>query len=1072
MSLVRAFAVWAWVPVWMLACSQVEDGVLLLDEADASAGSRTAEHAASPASTAANEVLARLDSHLAKMANAPSPHASSLPEPPAVAPTERPSMRLRREGAFLHVDAEAYPQTRRASVALPLRARDAFRIADEATRIEAHVTLKGASEAEAEVADGRVVYLRGIFGQGDIVHRPSALGTEDFILFDKAPPSERLEYEMALGEKVAGLRLVENVLELVDETGAPRLRVAPPYVIDAGGERHDAALSVEGCAVDTNPAGPWGREPVRAGASSCTVVVDWRERGVSYPAVVDPSWETTGEMMVARSEYTASLLSNGRVLVAGGLYASSSYLKSAELYDPSSGVWASTGSMADFRAFHSATLLDAKRVWVAGGYYFTASGGPFGTSYFWHSAEVYDADSGQWSHAGLMATGRYGHRGVRLQDGRVIVLGGRYDANSLSSAEIYDPVSKKFSSAGDMTTRREEPEALLLPDGRVFIVGGYNRNTNPTQLSSAEIYDPSNGSFTTAASIAGARAGHRAALLLDGRVLVHGGYNGTSYLGSGAIYDPIANQWASISSTTARSVFSLTLLGNGKALAVGGFGDSGSLKLAQLYDPVTNGWQDVDSLTHARGYHTATRLLSGDVLVAGGRNAASTYLSSSEIYEVPSQACALSSECASGFCVDGYCCDSACSGGCGKCNIAGSQGTCRPLAKGAEGSPSCSPYLCNGTTACPTSCTSDADCILSHVCSSGLCKAKSPNGSACSANIECQSGICNGGVCCDRACNGNCESCASGACSFVPAGTPRAGCGYFVCNGHSGNCPSSCVNDAQCRSDAFCGGGICQPKAAKGTACQKGGDCQSGFCADGVCCESACDGQCAQCNREGALGSCLPVVGPPLGGRPPCTSDGSVCGGSCDGASLHCSYPSAGSICAAPSCIEGVARAEPRCNGAGHCAPGESRHCAPYACGESDCKAACVDSTDCHPSAECVLSHCIGTLENGESCASGGECKSGHCANGVCCNAACDEPCAACNVAGHVGTCLAGADTSGECQGDEGGSDDWALQEPSGCGCRLAGAESRGGSHAALGGLGIVLAWTFRRRAAGKSDGG
>jgi len=94
------------------------------------------------------------------------------------------------------------------------------------------------------------------------------------------------------------------------------------------------------------------------------------------------TWSITGSMATAREYHSATLLRNGKVLVAGGR-GSSGNLSSAELYDPTSGSWSSTGSMATGRAEHSATLLPGGKVLVAGGY---ANG-----SSILASAELYNA---------------------------------------------------------------------------------------------------------------------------------------------------------------------------------------------------------------------------------------------------------------------------------------------------------------------------------------------------------------------------------------------------------------------------------------------------------------------------------------------------------------------------------------------------------------------------------------------------------------------------------------------------------------------------------------------------------
>src|SRR6478736_1712490 len=64
----------------------------------------------------------------------------------------------------------------------------------------------------------------------------------------------------------------------------------------------------------------------------------------------------TGSLATARSGHTATLLPNGKVLVAGG-FDGNSILRSAELYDPANGTWSATGSLASARAYHTATLL-------------------------------------------------------------------------------------------------------------------------------------------------------------------------------------------------------------------------------------------------------------------------------------------------------------------------------------------------------------------------------------------------------------------------------------------------------------------------------------------------------------------------------------------------------------------------------------------------------------------------------------------------------------------------------------------------------------------------------------------
>src|SRR6184192_3678561 len=82
----------------------------------------------------------------------------------------------------------------------------------------------------------------------------------------------------------------------------------------------------------------------------------------------DPSWVPTGNLGTARDYHTATLLPNGKVLVAGGIDISRASLASAELYDPATGTWTATDGLATARAYHTATLLASGEVLVAGGF--------------------------------------------------------------------------------------------------------------------------------------------------------------------------------------------------------------------------------------------------------------------------------------------------------------------------------------------------------------------------------------------------------------------------------------------------------------------------------------------------------------------------------------------------------------------------------------------------------------------------------------------------------------------------------------------------------------------------------
>jgi N-acetylneuraminic acid mutarotase len=157
---------------------------------------------------------------------------------------------------------------------------------------------------------------------------------------------------------------------------------------------------------------------------------------------------------------------------------------------------------------------------------------------------LYDPVSGTWSTAAPMFRSRYRHRAVPLPNGRVLVVGG---VNAASSAEIYDPVSNRWTPASRPATPRYEGFALTsLRDGRVLLAGGFINNRGDA-TNAAEVFDPANNMWRTAAPLPGPpRLGHSATVLANGLVLVTGGQTASHpsrFLKDTWLYDPVANAW-------------------------------------------------------------------------------------------------------------------------------------------------------------------------------------------------------------------------------------------------------------------------------------------------------------------------------------------------------------------------------------------------------------------------------------------------------------------------------------------------------------------------------------------------
>jgi hypothetical protein len=322
------------------------------------------------------------------------------------------------------------------------------------------------------------------------------------------------------------------------------------------------------------------------------------------------TFSATGSLVNGRDGHTATLLPSGKVLVAGGETAASN----AELYDPASGTFSATGPLAAIRAFHTATLLPSGKVLIAAGQSQQGTGG------FLASAELYNPATGTFSATGSLITPRDSFTATLLPSGKVLIAAGRTLVGStvtpLASAELYDPTTGTFSATASLASARDYFTATLLPSGRVLVAGN---GEGPG--SGAELYDPAAGTFSATGSLTTARYQHTATLMASGRTLVAGGYNGSVALAGAELYDPATGTFAATGSLAAgRYQHTVTLLPSGKALVAGGNNGSHALLGVELYDPAAGIFTTTGSLATARSQHTATLLPSGKVLVAGGSN--------------------------------------------------------------------------------------------------------------------------------------------------------------------------------------------------------------------------------------------------------------------------------------------------------------------------------------------------------------------------------------------------------------------------------------------------------------------
>lgn len=511
-----------------------------------------------------------------------------------------------------------------ADAVLPELAHQAFQLRQPGSRFGVDVSLRGARAVPRLELGGASLYVGGASGGATLVLAAGARGVEDFIAFESAPDEPVVEYEVALDPLVAGLRLVARTLEFLDASGAPRLRVEPPFVIGADGRVASAELAVSGCAVDESPAAPWGRAPIEPGASVCQVRVSWDGSALRYPALLDPTWSLAGSMSEPRERFASLRLEDGRVLVAGGVGgATGEPSASAELYDPTTQTWSVTGSLSTAR---SDFTLSARS--PSSGSAALAAGGNGATGAL-DAVELYDPVTGAWTAGPSLPAPIAGHAAATLEDGSLLIAGGSGEPARLGAE------GTSWSPAASLLA--EEPGSTLtaLMDGGALLVG--------PNAPSLQRYFPDEDLWLTAGDPLLARSGHTATRLLDGQVLIVGG-SSTQSGGTHSVelYDPQAASSRFVGATSEpRTEHSATLLDDGRVAVVGGLlvpGASGT----EIYDPRWGTWTTGPGTLDGRALHGAELLADGSVLAIGGEAPDGRMLASAQRLDATSVATVIS----------------------------------------------------------------------------------------------------------------------------------------------------------------------------------------------------------------------------------------------------------------------------------------------------------------------------------------------------------------------------------------------------------------------------------------------
>lgn len=262
-----------------------------------------------------------------------------------------------------------------------------------------------------------------------------------------------------------------------------------------------------------------------------------QQGGLSSAEIYDPvrdKWTGATPMSVPRVSHTLTPLPDGRVLAAGGSSSDDrgQQWNTAEIYDPVANVWKPTGSMADGRVNHTATPLSNGNVIVVGGYgndhvisFLPSSTGRTTAN---TSVEVFDHVSARWVSSSPLSEGRADHTATLLGDNSILVAGGTGGSfDGISTAERYDPGADKWTTTPLLNDARGGHGAALLPDGKVLVAGSGPvtvGEATPGPVSSAEVYDPLENTWTMTSSMAGSRGAFSLVPLPDGTVLAAAGF--------------------------------------------------------------------------------------------------------------------------------------------------------------------------------------------------------------------------------------------------------------------------------------------------------------------------------------------------------------------------------------------------------------------------------------------------------------------------------------------------------------------------------------------------------------------
>ena len=320
-----------------------------------------------------------------------------------------------------------------------------------------------------------------------------------------------------------------------------------------------------------------------------------------------PAPMVDADLLAARAAHTATVLSDGVVLVAGGCVVDGCTTASAEAFAVASGIGSRLGDMATPRDSHTATLLPSGGVLVTGG--FTAEGTAPQSS-----AELFDSTTGAWRTVGSMSVGRGGHAAATLGNGGVAVVGGWVRSRTYTAAiDLYNPETGTFDAGPDLDIAVDGLAAVSLDDGRVLITGG--QSAPGVASGQAAILSADGRMLVSVGPLLVARFKHTMVALDDGRVLVIGGTSDDyELLTSTEIFDPATNTFTpgpELHHGRYKLAGGAALLPDGRVV-VGGGGDG-----IEVLDPA-HGTSTISTSAAGRASFGTISVVGTDVLLLGG----------------------------------------------------------------------------------------------------------------------------------------------------------------------------------------------------------------------------------------------------------------------------------------------------------------------------------------------------------------------------------------------------------------------------------------------------------------------